>query len=132
MTIMKRIASLLVLLLFVSTITYAQKVGKTAVNVKLVLHTTSCLEVKTDTVYEFTDVFVAGNGYKIISTRYATINDFNEYISDELGTDYNYTELSQEQERYLAKKGIYWVDKKVCGFTLKGYYNVTKQTRIAR
>lgn len=123
---------MLVLLLFVSTITYAQKVGKTAVNVELVLHTTPRLEVKTDTVYEFTDVFVAGKGYKIVSTRYATINDLNEYISDEIGTDYNYTELSQEQERYLAKKGIHWVDKKVCGFRLKGYYNVTKQTRIAR
>lgn len=132
MTIMKRIASLLVLLLFVSAITYAQKVGKTAVNVELVLHTTPRLEVKTDTVYEFTDVFVSVNGYKIVSTRYATINDLNEYISDELGTDYNYTELSQEQEQYLAKKDIHWVDKKVCGFRLKGYYNVTKQTRIAR
>lgn len=132
MTIMKRIFSLLVSLLFVSAITYAQKVGKTSVNVKLVVHTTPRLEVKTDTVYEFTDVFVAGKGYKFISMRYATINDLNEYISDELGTDYNYTELFPEQERYLAKKGIYWVDKKVCGFTLKGYYNVTKQTRIAR
>ena len=132
MTIMKRIASLLVLLLFVSTITYAQKVGKTFVNVELVLHTTPRLEVKTDTVYEFTDMFVAGRGFKFVSTRYATINDLNEYISDELGTDYNYTELSPEQERYLAKKGIYWVDKKVCGIRIKGYYNVTKQTRIAR